>query len=196
MSLWTSHLIMCSNMDIIFGLLMVASNRFHLMSSLWKKGYLDKENDCRQLQAEVQCLKEMVMEKEQLIEATKCDIQEDLRANNIKKYQFEKASEVMFLSTRHYRELVKKSLANFRLYKNKMLRGKCADSYLGVLGITYEQKHALMQQLHTYCLGIKTSWYSASLKLDEKVKQNIDYEVKRLKDSISIPDLNNGKPQL
>jgi GTPase involved in cell partitioning and DNA repair len=53
------------------------------------------ENDCRQLQAEVQCLKEMVMENEHLIEATKCDIQEDLRANNIKKYQFEKASEVI-----------------------------------------------------------------------------------------------------
>jgi hypothetical protein len=59
---------------------------------------LDKENDCNQFQAEVLCLKEMLMEKEHLIEATKRDIQEDLRAKNIKMYQFEKASEVMFLS--------------------------------------------------------------------------------------------------
>jgi hypothetical protein len=171
----------------------------HVLSM--EKGYSNKEKHCRQLRAEVQCLQEMVMEKQRLIEATKCDILENLRANNTKIYQFKKASEVMSRSVQHYRELLKKTSAEFQEYKNMMMCDKGVNSYLGVSGIT-EQKLASMQQLHTCCLWIQRSWCSASLKLDEKVKQmakdmaNIDYEVKRLKDSISIPDLNSGKPQL
>ncbi|TVU35068.1 hypothetical protein EJB05_16937, partial [Eragrostis curvula] len=167
-----------------------------------KKRYLNKEKEHRQLQAEVQYLKKMVMEKEHVIEATKSDILKDLGAKKTEMYRFEQDKEVMNRTVKHCQKLFKKSVAEFREYKNMMPHRDGVDSYLGVSGINYYQKLACMKQLHEYCLWIQMTWSSKCLELDQMVKEmakgsaNLEHEVKRLKDSISIPDLNNGKPKL
>ncbi|KAK3161977.1 hypothetical protein QOZ80_1BG0083770 [Eleusine coracana subsp. coracana] len=97
-----------------------------------QEGYSDKEKDCRQLEAEVHCLKKMVMKKEHIIEATRCDILKDLRANETKMDKFEKAREVMFRTFQHCKKLLQKSSAEFQEYNNMMQCGKGVDSYLGV----------------------------------------------------------------
>ncbi|XP_062206909.1 uncharacterized protein LOC133908771 [Phragmites australis] len=162
-------------------------------------GYLGMQTACRDTQAEVQRMKEMVAEKERIIAATNYDILQELGVRNAEMCRLE----LMIHTAQQYKELLKKLSAKFQKYRNMMLRGKGVDLYLDVLGIAGEQNPASVQQLHAChhhqeISRIQQTWDSESLKLFRKITEvetgiaDLNHEVQRLKDSRSIPDLNSG----
>ncbi|KAL6614497.1 hypothetical protein ACP70R_036767 [Stipagrostis hirtigluma subsp. patula] len=159
--------------------------------------YSKKERACTDARAKVQCIKEDVREKECKIEAIKNEILQDLVARSTEMRRLEHEREVMRRTVQQYRELLKKSSTKFQEYRNRMSRGQGVDCMAG------EQNYALMKQMHNHCLmkeisRIHQDWGSKHLRLVKKITDvetgmaNLNHEVQRLKDSILIPDLNNG----
>ncbi|CAD6236730.1 unnamed protein product [Miscanthus lutarioriparius] len=162
--------------------------------------YLDKEQTCRDTQHEVECIKDMVKEKDKQIEATVKGIQQELLARRVVMQKFEADKDQLCRSVQHYRKLLKKSLAKFQDHRNMVTRGKGVDSYLENLGITGGQNLTWMRQMHYQRQMFETCDSNSSKLLKEFTEMersiaNLKHELERLKNCRSIPDLNNGKPQ-
>ncbi|CAD6229781.1 unnamed protein product [Miscanthus lutarioriparius] len=162
--------------------------------------YLDKEQTCRDIQHEVECIKDMVNEKDKQIEATVNGIQQELLARRVVMRKFEVDKDQLCRSVQHYRKLLKKSLAKFQEHRNMVTRGEGVDSYLKDLGITGGQNLTWMRQMcsQRQMFEICDSNSSKLLKEFTEMERSIaslNHEVERLKNCRSIPDLNNGKPQ-
>lgn len=162
--------------------------------------YLDKEQTCRDIQHEVECIKDMVNEKDKQIEATVNGIQQELLARRVVMRKFEVDKDQLCRSVQHYRKLLKKSLAKFQEHRNMVTRGEGVDSYLKDLGITGGQNLTWMHQMRSQrqMFEICDSNSSKLLKEFTEMERSIaslNHEVERLKNCRSIPDLNNGKPQ-
>lgn len=166
--------------------------------------YLDKERTCRDTQHEVECIENMVMEKDQQIEAIANGIQQDLLERSVVMRRLEADKDQLSRSIQQYDKLLKKSLAKFQEYTNMVARGEGVDSYLKDLGITGGQNLTCIDQMRYQCQmarRIQETCDSKSLKLLKKITEMgrsiaiLSREVERLKNCRSIPDLNNGKPQ-
>lgn len=162
--------------------------------------YLDKEQTCRDTQHELECIENMVMEKDKQIEATVKGIQQELLARRVVKQKFEADKDQLCRSVQHYDKLLRKSLAKFQEYVNMVTRGEGVDSYLEDLGVTGGHKLTWMRQVRYPYQMVETfdSNFSKLLKEITEMERsiaNLNHEVERLKSCRSIPDLNNGKPQ-
>ncbi|KAL6845547.1 hypothetical protein ACP4OV_025042 [Aristida adscensionis] len=155
--------------------------------------YSDLEKVCRDTKAEVQCMKQMLIEKERIIQSTKNDIMDELRVRSNKLFQLDQERMVMYRAVQQYRELLKKCSTEFQEYRNMTLREEGVGSYVDVLDTT--EQNALMQKHIHRIYKILVSNFS---KLGEKITHlvtniaDLNHEVKRLKDTKLIPDLNNG----
>lgn len=164
--------------------------------------YLDKEKTCRDTQHEVECIKNMVMEKDQQIEATVNAIRQELLERSVVMRTLEADKDQLSCSVQQYDKLLKKSLAKFQEYMNMVTQGEGVDSYLENLGLTGGQNLTWVCQMRYQCqmTRIQETCDSNSLKLLENITEmdrsiaSLNREVEGLKNCRSIPDLNNGKP--
>ncbi|CAO2194726.1 unnamed protein product [Urochloa humidicola] len=161
-------------------------------------GYLNMEKACRDTKDEVEGIKKLVMEKDDLIAATKSDILEELRVWDAKQRSLKADMDLMCCSKQKHMELLVKSLAEFQDYSNRIMRREGVDSYSEVLGISGGQNHAWVQQAHQKISWIDQTFLLHSSNLLVKISGieagmvKLNHEVQRLNDSRSIPDLNNG----
>uniref|UniRef100_A0A0E0FTB3 Uncharacterized protein n=1 Tax=Oryza nivara TaxID=4536 RepID=A0A0E0FTB3_ORYNI len=137
--------------------------------------------------------------------ATKRDILEDLGARHVMISQFEHDIELMRLTIQQYRKLFENTSAAYLEYRNRMSREEGDGSSLEVIGIADEtEQFVRMQQLDIYqrLNKFQKLWltkYSDLVGHLTRVAECMTYlsnGLQRLKDSTTIPDLNNGKPQL
>ena len=120
--------------------------------------------------------------------------------------QFEANMDLMQHTGQQYHKLLEKSLAEFQEHRNRIMRGEGVDSCSVVLGVSGGQNGAWVQQAHNFLrqkiCKIDQTWSLNCSKLLTKTAEvetcmvKLNHEVQRLNDSRSIPDLNNGKPQL
>ncbi|KAF8663737.1 hypothetical protein HU200_055060 [Digitaria exilis] len=151
--------------------------------------YFNVEKACRDTERDVKHLKKVVIEKDHLIAAMKSDIREELRGRS-EIHLHEQSLVQMRSAVEQQKMLVKKSLAEFQEY-----RIMCGE---GVGG----QNPVWLQQVHEKISGVDRNF---SMNVSELLKKTtememgvakLNHEVQRLKDSKSIPDLNNGKAQI
>uniref|UniRef100_A0A0E0C7V8 Uncharacterized protein n=1 Tax=Oryza meridionalis TaxID=40149 RepID=A0A0E0C7V8_9ORYZ len=167
--------------------------------------FLDKMKALMDARAANQRMINMITQKDYMIAATKRDILEDLGARHVMISQFEHDIELMRLTIQQYRKLFENTSAAYLEYRNRMSRGEGDGSSLEVIGIADEtEQFVRMQQLDIYqrLNKFQKLWltkYSDLVGHLTRVAECMTYlsnGLQRLKDSTTIPDLNNGKPQL
>ncbi|WVZ68786.1 hypothetical protein U9M48_017678, partial [Paspalum notatum var. saurae] len=157
--------------------------------------YLIKEKVCRDAQDEVKHIKQMVMRKEAIIEATVHYIQAELKVRSAAMRLLKADMDLLRRSVQQYDKMLKRSFSEFDKYMS--------DVRMGAEGVPGGQNCAQGQQMYHYCVQrigcIEQMWSSKCSKLVDKIEEmetsmaSLSHEVQRLKDSRSIPDLNNGK---
>ncbi|RCV27405.1 hypothetical protein SETIT_5G322700v2 [Setaria italica] len=152
--------------------------------------YLNLEKACRDTRDEVEWIKKMVMEKDHLVAATMSDMQEELRRRSASMRPYEADMNLMYRTIQQYDKLLEKSLAELQ---------EVAGSDSEVLGISSGQNRAWVQHYSSQKMSvIDVTWSLKSSKLLKEITEvemgitKLNHEVQRLKNSRSIPDLNNG----
>jgi len=163
-----------------------------------KSAYMDVEKACRDTRDEAESIKRMVMEKNHLIAATVSDIQDEFRVRSARMRQFEANMDLMQHTGQQYHKLLEKSLAEFQEHRNRIMRGEGADSG-GQNGAWVQRMRRYLRQtisMIDQTCSLKFSELPTKITDVETSMVKLNHEVQRLNYSRSIPDLNNGKPQL
>jgi hypothetical protein len=162
-----------------------------------ESGYLDKEKACRGTRDEVGQMKKMLMEKECLRADTVSVIQEELKWRSAAIRRYEADMSTMYSTLQQCQKLLEKCWAEFQQYR--MMCGEVAGSDSEVIssGQNHDWKQHFRQQM---IVSTETRYLKSSnlLKQIPEVETGItklNHEVQRIKESKSIPDLNNGKSQ-
>ena len=166
--------------------------------TVMKSAYMDVEKACRDTRDEAESIKRMVMEKSHLIAATMSDIQDEFRVRSARMRQLEADMDLTYCSVQQHDKLLKKSLAESQEYANRIMRGEGADSG-GQNGAWVQRMRRYLRQtisMIDQTCSLKFSELPTKITDVETSMVKLNHEVQRLNYSRSIPDLNNGKPQL
>ncbi|KAJ1285448.1 hypothetical protein BS78_03G280200 [Paspalum vaginatum] len=161
--------------------------------------YLSKEKACRDTKDEVEHIKQMVMRKHHIIEDTMHDIQEELKVRSDAMRSLEADMDLLHRSAQQYDKILKRSFSEFEEYVNAIRTG--GEGAPDITSVSV-QNCPQGQQIYHYFVQrigrIEEAWSSNCSKLVDKIEEmetsmaSLNHEVQRLKDSRSIPDLNNG----
>ncbi|KAL5227191.1 hypothetical protein ABZP36_015456 [Zizania latifolia] len=164
--------------------------------------FLDKEKAIMEAQADNQRMINMLMAKDYTIASIKRDILEVLEERHTVICRFEHDMEMMRRTFQQYRKSYVNTSAAFLEYKKKTSHGEGSGSSLEVPGIADGlNQFVRMQELyiHQRISRIQKHWLSKYPELVgyiTEVSQRITHlsdQLQRLKDPMTIPDLNNGE---
>ncbi|KAG8055386.1 hypothetical protein GUJ93_ZPchr0001g32056 [Zizania palustris] len=164
--------------------------------------FLDKEKAIMEAQADNHRMLNMLMAKDYTIASIKRDILEVLEERHTVICRFEHDMELMRRTFQQYRKSYVNTSAAFLEYKKKTSHGEGSGSSLEVPGIADGPNQFFRMQelyIHQRISRIQKHWLSKYPELVgyiTEVSQRITHlsdQLQRLKDPMTVPDLNNGE---